>query len=206
MKKKKNNFYAYYLVESRQSAIVETWDECQQNTKRQNARYKGFETKDQANEWLNQGAEYEIKPKIKKVYKPLQEGIYFDAGTGRGDGVEVRLTNKNKDPLLNQILNKDKINKHDNYNLGKLVTNNYGELVGLYLALKLANKLNIKHIFGDSKLVIDYWSKGFSKIEDKKTIDLIKKVKILRKEFETEGGHLEHISGDINPADLGFHK
>jgi hypothetical protein len=28
----------------------------------------------------------------------------------------------------------------------------------------------------------------------------------MRKEFEKNKGVIKHISGDINPADLGFHK
>ena len=38
------------------------------------------------------------------------------------------------------------------------------------------------------------------------TVELIKKVKQAREEFEKNGGIIEYVSGDYNPADLGFHK
>jgi len=37
-------------------------------------------------------------------------------------------------------------------------------------------------------------------------VELIKKVALLRTEFEKNGGTVKKISGDVNPADLGFHK
>ena len=37
-------------------------------------------------------------------------------------------------------------------------------------------------------------------------IELIKKVSKLREEFERENGKIKKISGDVNPADLGFHR
>jgi len=38
------------------------------------------------------------------------------------------------------------------------------------------------------------------------TVELAKKVVKLRKEFEKSGGNIAHVSGDINPSDLGFHR
>ena len=64
-------------------------------------------------------------------------------------------------------------------------------------------------ICGDSSLVIDYWSNGRynkSNLTDQDTIELIRKVKELREEFQKQGGKVKHVSGDVNPADLGFHK
>jgi hypothetical protein len=62
-------------------------------------------------------------------------------------------------------------------------------------------------IFGDSKLVIDYWSKGFIKKEvDGETIDLAKTVASERRIYESKGGEISRVSGDDNPADLGFHR
>ena len=66
----------------------------------------------------------------------------------------------------------------------------------------------MKIIYGDSKLILDYWSKGLfnrDKLEEE-TVELIEKVTEMRKEYEKNGGRAEHISGDYNPADLGFHK
>lgn len=72
----------------------------------------------------------------------------------------------------------------------------------------MALKGNIKKIFGDSKLIIESWSKGY--IKEKKisleTVNLAKEVKRLRDEFEKMGGKIDYISGLSNPADLEFHK
>ena len=207
MSKKKNNFYAYKIVETDEKGILKTWDECQKKVKGVNAKYKGFKTQAEAEAWLSLGAEYGMDKKVHKFTKKLIKGIYFDAGTGRGNGVEVRLTDVDGNSLLNQILNKDKVNQYDNYDLGYDVTNNYGELTGLYLALSLALKTDEKNIFGDSSLVINFWSKNrYSDILPINTIKLIKKVVKLRDEFEKVGGVVKFVSGDINPADLGFHK
>ena len=74
-------------------------------------------------------------------------------------------------------------------------------------ALKLSIKKGIKKIFGDSKLVIEYWSRGFIKRKDLPvaTVKLADKVAKLRKKFESQGGEGGRVSGDDNPADLGFH-
>ena len=174
--------------------------------KGQKARYKSFPTRDEAKAWLDSGAEYEIKEK--KAPALDKNGLYFDAGTGRGIGVEVRVTDYKGNSLLPQILPKEKVSVHGNYVLKKGRTNNYGELAGIYIALKYAAKKGIKIIYGDSKLILDYWSKGLfnrDKLE-KDTVELIEKVTEMRKEYEKNGGRAEHISGDYNPADLGFHK
>jgi ribonuclease HI len=91
--------------------------------------------------------------------------------------------------------------------LGHEVTNNYGELFACKKALELALKNGELRIFGDSKLVVEYWSKGHVKYEvGEETVNLANEVKKLRKEFEVLGGRIILISGGNNPADLGFHK
>ncbi len=206
MRKMAKKYYAYYLVESDKNGILENWKECEILVKGQKARYKSFPTRDEAKAWLDSGAEYEIKEK--KAPALDKNGLYFDAGTGRGIGVEVRVTDYKGNSLLPQILPKEKVSVHGNYVLKKGRTNNYGELAGIYIALKYAAKKGIKIIYGDSKLILDYWSKGLfnrDKLE-KDTVELIEKVTEMRKEYEKNGGRAEHISGDYNPADLGFHK
>ena len=100
-----------------------------------------------------------------------------------------------------------KINQYGNYFVGLNRTNNFGELTGLYLALKYAKKFNIKKIYGDSQLVIDYWSqRRYNAYNlDNDTINLIETVAVMRRDFENEGGKVARIDGDYNPADLGFH-
>lgn len=140
--------------------------------------------------------------------KPLEPGIYFDAGTGRGNGVEVSVTDEKGQSLLDKILSKNQINQCGKYVLSGDVTNNYGELLACSFALQIALKTKAQKIFGDSKLVLDFWSKGHIKsgVAPPKTGQLAYSVAKLRKEFESKGGSLEHISGEDNPADLGFHK
>lgn len=189
-------YYAYETVDEK--GITDSWPKCQQKVKGVRSRFKSFTSKEEAQRWLDVGSSYKVK---------LEDGIYFDSGTGRGDGVEVRVTDKDKNSLLYKILKPEKINVHGNYNLGKDVTNNFGELVGLYLALKLAQKTQDKNIYGDSALVIDYWSRGiYNKTINEDTQKLIKKVTKLREDYDKNGGKIHLVSGDINPADLGFHK
>lgn len=213
-KEKSVKFYAYKIIETNEKGIFDNWPDCQKKVNNKVANYKKFNSKIEAKEWLDTGANYSKKKYNKKIQKqtflPIEDGIYFDAGTGRGKGVEVRITDKEKNSLIDEIkeiLDKTKINIYKNYHLGKGFTNNYGELKALYVAINLAIKKNIKNVYGDSKLVIDYWSKGRIKDEvAEHTKELAKKVTALRKKFELSGGKIIHISGDINPADLGFHK
>ncbi|MGL4999196.1 MAG: viroplasmin family protein [Cetobacterium sp.] len=202
-------YYAFIIDRDNYSAIVTSWPECQRLIKNKSARYKSFKTEKEAKEWLANGGIYEDKKqKIKDAKEKLTDGIYFDAGTGRGIGVEVRVTDKSGFSLLDVIMPETMINEFGNYLAPEGSTNNYGELIGAYLAIDIAIKKRNLQIFGDSKLIIDYWSKGhYNKTSlNEKTINLIKKISIRREQFEKLGGLIKHVSGDINPADLGFHK
>ncbi|MGL4671401.1 ribonuclease H1 domain-containing protein [Cetobacterium sp.] len=202
-------YYAFIIDKENYSAIVTSWPECQQLTKGKKARYKSFKTEKEAKDWLSEGGIYEDKKqKIKEAKEKLIDGIYFDAGTGRGIGVEVRVTDIKGTSLLDNIMPEHMINEFGNYLAPEGSTNNYGELIGIYLAIDIAIRKNNLKIFGDSKLIIDYWSKGhYNKSSlNEKTINLIKKTAARREQFENVGGKIEHVSGDINPADLGFHK
>ena len=192
--------YYAYILPSGQSAVVTTWAKCESAVRGQKgARYKSFKNEKEAEEWLSAGALYGIK-------KELPDGIYFDAGTGRGEGVEISVTDKDGADLLASTMPKDLINSHGKHLLPKGKTNNYGELLACFYAIKIAEKKKFKNIFGDSALVIDYWSKGFIKKEvGTETVDLAKKIALMRREFEAAGGKIERVSGDDNPADLGFH-
>lgn len=202
--KKKDKFYAYYIIESKKGAVVTDWDRCKQITQQNRCRYKSFDSEKEAKEWLDAGAVYESK---QNVEAKLLEAIYFDAGTGRGIGTEVRVTDKYGNSLIDKIVPNDKVNEHGNYLTKEGSTNNFGELLGLFIALKLSLETENKLIMGDSKLVIDFWSKGRIKSDiAEETKELAQKVLKLRTKFENLGGKIEHISGDINPADLGFHR
>ncbi len=203
--KKSKKYYAYNLFEIGKAGIVTSWDECKNITAIGKARYKSFKTYEEAKEWLDMGGRYLSETEIRMG---LPDGIYFDAGTGRGIGTEVRVTDKMGNSLLHKLLPQEKVNAHGNYLTKEGSTNNFGELLGLYCALKIAIEENILNIYGDSNLVISYWSKGLIKRESQKkeTLDLAEKVVTLRRRYESIGGQIQHISGDINPADLGFHK
>lgn len=214
----KQKYYAYFFDE-KNNGIVDNWGECEKIVHGTKARYKSFIDKSVAQEWLDSGASYERNIGLNApINATLEKGIYFDAGTGRGIGVEVRITNENKENILDKIspsalkkLLKDTTwikNEFGNIQVEPGKTNNFGELIGFYFALNCAKILKQNVILGDSRLVIDYWSLGRfheSNLESD-TINYINKVILLRKEFEKNKGVVKHISGDINPADLGFHK
>jgi ribonuclease HI len=211
MKSKKNQYYAYFVPSGTKvaSGITEDWKICEKLvTGKTGARYKGFATKHEAEAWLGQGAMYEVKARPK-----LEPGVYFDAGTGRGDGVEISVTDEHGKNLLHKAVPKEELNS-----FGKHVvrigggaagdaTNNYGELLALRYALEIARAAGVKKIFGDSKLVIDYWSKWKMKRKElpEETVMLAEEVSRAREAFEADGGEVARISGDHNPADLGFH-
>jgi ribonuclease HI len=122
--------------------------------------------------------------------------------------VEVSVTDEKGKNLLSEKLAGKKLNEFGKLVLENGLTNNYGELLAMKFALELAKKNKAEKIFGDSKLVINYWSKGFVKVENinQETLELIDKVCALREKFEKSGGAVIHVSGRDNPADLGFHK
>lgn len=199
---RKNKYYAYYIPSKNISGITDNWQECEKLVSgKPNAKYKGFQTKKEAGGWLKIGADYSFK-------NEAEPGIYFDAGTGRGQGVEVSVTDEKGKNLLTEIMPKKNLNKFEKYILADNFTNNYGELLALKFALKIAAKKKIKKIFGDSRLVINYWSKGFVKMENvsRETLELIDEVFILRQKFEKNRGVIIYVEGKNNPADLGFHK
>ena len=214
----KQKYYAYFFDE-KNNGIVDTWSECEKIVHGTKARYKSFIDKSVAQDWLDSGANYEKKISLKTpVNTTLEKGIYFDSGTGRGIGVEVRVTDENKENILDKIspsalkeLLKDTTwikNEFGNIQFETKKTNNFGELIGFYFALNCAKLLKYNLILGDSRLGIDYWCFGrfHENNLELETINYINKVIQLRKEFEKNKGIVRHISGDVNPADLGFHK
>lgn len=215
----KKKFYAYLIPSKERQGITDNWLECERYVKGvYGARYRGFDSRAEAAEWLHGGAKYknpEFTPTpnggLRRSMKrpPLGVGVYFDAGTGRGDGVEISVTDEKGRDLLGRVLAKSKINKFGKHLVAHAeATNNYGELLALNYALKYAMKEEEKSVFGDSKLVIDYWSKRQIKKKDvaAKTVKLAMEVAALRESFEEGGGVVSRIPGGDNPADLGFHR
>ena len=214
----KNKFYGYYIIDTKESGVLDSWELCKKKVQGSKSRYKGFSTYNEAKAWIEEGAKYEENPKRREELQKkrveneknkakLPEAVNFDAGTGRGIGVEARVTDLRGSSYIYDYF-PTRVNEHGNINLGKDKTNNYGELVGLYCALEIAEKEKIYEIYGDSNLILFYWSKGrYSKDSlPEKTVELIEIVTKKRREFESKGGKVDYVSGDINPADLGFHK
>ncbi|MGB7957484.1 MAG: ribonuclease H family protein [Minisyncoccia bacterium] len=203
MSSKKKKYYAY-LLPSGKSGVTDDWSSCEKIVSGvMGAHYRGFFSKEDAQAWLREGARYEIK-----VHKKAGPGIYFDAGTGRGEGVEISVTDENGRNLLHKALPKKELNRFGKHLLDDEATNNYGELLALRYALVIAKKEKAKKIFGDSKLVIEYWSRHRAKRKElpRETVHLLDEVAELREKFEAAGGVVLRISGDDNPADLGFHR
>jgi ribonuclease HI len=205
-----NKFYAYFVPariggsRTGKSGVADSWEKCGKIvTGEEGARYKGFKTKDEAEKWLELGANYQIK-----TVKKLEPGIYFDAGTGRGHGVEISVTDEGGKNLLHKSIPKNELNRFGKLLLDSDATNNYGELLAMSHAIEIAGKKKVKKVFGDSKLVIDYWSKWRFKKNDlpEQTVELAENVSRLRSDFEKRGGVVKRISGADNPADLGFHR
>lgn len=202
MKNAGKYIYAYLVPGKELRGVADTWEECERYVKGEpDARFRKFRMREEAEQWLDGGADYASKPSA-------EPGIYFDSGTGRGQGVEISVTDENGNDLLSKILPERQINRFGKHWVFKDASNNYGELLACSLALKIALQEGVKKVFGDSKLVIEYWSLGKIKKNevDEATVALAWEVKKLRKEFEAIGGILSRVPGDANPADLGFHR
>jgi len=89
----KKKYYAYSV--NGKKGITDNWPECQKFVLGINgAKFKGFESQEAAEAWLNAGADY----KLKNI--AAEDGIYFDSGTGAGNGVEINVTDKIGKKLL----------------------------------------------------------------------------------------------------------
>lgn len=196
----KKKYYAYQV--GKEKGIADNWDECQKIVAgAPGAKYKSFESEDEARRWLDAGADYAVR------HIAREPGIYFDAGTGGGNGVEINVTDSRGHSLLHRVLPENELSARGHHLLEGGRTNNYGELLACKYALQIALETGMEKIFGDSKLVLDFWSKGRIKKEmDAETVALAGEVAKLRKKFERWGGCIGRISGGANPADLGFHK
>lgn len=210
MSMKNKKFYAYKVND--ESKIVANWGECKKIVEGvKGARYKSFDSIEKARKWLDEGAFYTSKKiDIENEKDKLdKKAIYFDSGTGRNGSVEISVTDYEGIPLLFKAVSEGRVTKYGTMILDKDKSNNFGELAALFIALKVAKKLHFKKICGDSKLVIDYWSKGLvskKKQTDSQLMQLIKRVSRMREEFENKGGKIERIKGSVNPADIGFHR
>lgn len=231
----RKRFYAWRVGD--EEGVTTSWPECEAKVKGRNARYKRFSTLEEALAWLRDGAKYgpwddgvrplrltkeggagrarpNRRPKAQHrtptIGPPLpRDAIYFDSGTGRGQGIEVNVTTWDRKPVAHLLVSGERITPYGTIQLSKGRTNNYGELLACLLAIRAARRLGFKKVGGDSRLVLDYWSKGHVKRPltraDPDLARLVEMTKAERAAFEAEGGVLHHVRGSLNPADLGFH-
>jgi len=205
-KPRRKKYYAYLLLDG-ESGVMASWADCEAKVSGRNARYRGFPTKAEAKAWLEAGALYEARPRAATADLP-QDGVFFDAGTGGGKGARARVTDRHGVPLTYLAVDENRVDPDGNVPLpGR--TNNFAELFACNLALSVAQTLDAKIVLGDSKLVFDFWSLGHVSLKlscDQKLVALARETAKARAAFEAKGGRLKRISGDVNPADLGFHR
>ena len=208
--KRKNTFYAWRLGDD--EGIVATWAECDARVSgRSNARYKGFRTREDAVAWLAGGALWGGGgTRSKRNAGDLPEGaVFFDSGTGSGEGTEINVTDRDGVPLVHLAVAKERLTPRGTVFLTAGRTNNYGELLACLLALRVARKLGLRTVAGDSRLVLDFWSRAHLSATARADPDLARLADLTETErvaFEAGGGVLVHVPGGLNPADLGFHK
>lgn len=222
----------YAVRKGREMGIFENWTECKASVEKfPGAEYKSFTTKEEALRYL---FGEDIIPNKKAPVPGLYFDGGTGLSASLDENVaETNLTDELGNPLLTKTLF---LSLPENIRFGSFYerdqmktilfkqadgfTNNFAELYGLYLALCFAGnrisqgnafsdpveKERFYHIYGDSELVIRWWSTGHVNINDEKTVFLSKEVMKLRLIYENNGGRIIKISGDINPADLGFHK
>ena len=134
-----NNIKLYAVVNGFESRLFDNWDDCSNFVKgKSGVKYKKFASEQEANAWImeNLSVKTSFEEVAEKVYDPSI--IYFDAGTGRGIGVEVRVTDSLGNSLINKIASNSSfidlcnrygfiVNDFGNVQLPKNFTNNYGE-------------------------------------------------------------------------------
>ncbi len=203
--------YAYHT--ETEDGIADSWDECERIVRGRRARYRGFDDHGAAQRWLDAGAWYEDRETEKReaLRAYPEDSVFFDSGTGPGRGTEIRVTDRSGITIVHLAEHEEgRLVPEGNIVLGHSRTNNYGELLACLLGIQAAVKLGSKHVYGDSKLVLDYWSKGRvskeKRADDPDLASLAAETKRARSRFEKDGGTLGRISGGLNPADLGFHR
>ena len=203
--------YAWHTED--EEGVAASWEDCERSVKGRSARFRCFEDRRSALDWLAQGAPYEDREAARRdaLSGCPEDSLFFDSGTGPGRGVEVRVTDRDGTPLVH--LGKPvegRLTREGNLILGRGRTNNFGELMACLLALRAARATGRLHVMGDSRRVLDFWSRGrvsrAKRAEDPDLARLAAETASERRCFEASGGRVDWIPGGVNPADLGFHR
>jgi hypothetical protein len=203
--------YAFHT--ETEEGVTASWDECERIVRGRRARYRGFASRAEALAWLEAGAIYEDRALEKRealeAYPP--DSVFFDSGTGPGRGTEIRLSDRDGVPLVHlSDYDEGMLVPEGNIVIGRLRTNNYGELLACLLAIQAATRLGSRHVLGDSRLVVEYWSLGrvsrAKRATDPDLAALARRTAAARRRFESLGGSVGLVPGRLNPADLGYHR
>jgi ribonuclease HI len=205
-------WYAWAIDGER--GVCGTWPECERIVRgRRAARFRSFADRADAERWLAEGAPARDRARDKReALDALPENaVFFDSGTGPGRGVEVNVTDRDGVPMAHLAAPAEgELTAQGTVVLGRKRTNNYGELYGCLLALRAAERLGSRHVFGDSRLVLEFWSRGYVTAARRASDPALRELSVLVREaraaFERKGGVLAHVPGGTNPADLGHHR
>lgn len=208
MSKKKNKFYVVWI--GKKPGIYSSWAECQEQIKGQNAKYKGFTTKDEAEFAFGRSYKdyYGMKGQ-KKVLTPAQITKY---GKPIGESIAVDAAFNGKEMEYQGVFVETGTQV---FKFGPIKggSNNIGEFLALVHVLAYQKKHKIKYpIYSDSKIAISWIQRKTCNTqlvatpENKKIFELIERaLKWLRTndywEFKILKWNTE-IWGEI-PADFG---
>jgi len=192
--------YGYIDLEHLKVSFVQNWSEYKLLNNK--GLVKNFKTEVELNNWSKL---VEKKVKLKEFNEP-QNYIYCDSGTAFGE-VEVRVTNHLGYPLIEDLIDINYLNSRGNLCVGQ--TNNYGELMGSYLAMKLileVPKYAMKNILCDSAIVVFFWLiNEFHNLDvNYKYINFLRSALELYLKFSSLGLEVGYIPREFNPADLRY--
>lgn len=141
-----------YLTQNRQF-ITNKRNEIENVLNSKDIEYKKFNSYKNAIEWL------EFKKKEEKEKTLI---LKYDFKISEDGRKKIIIKDQNDNDILNEnIMNKLKLTKDDVYINTENTNYYYEELIGLYLSLKIALKINIvKEILVNSELILNYWLKG----------------------------------------------
>ena len=153
----------------------------------------------------------------------MMEEIYVDGCNNKTIGACSTVTDKYGNDLIgpySEFLTRFEFLKHFDkkeynnrvlyeVNFTDVITqqNNGAELLAMVIGLCIAIYYDVKTIYSDSTLIIEYWS---TKLSTKINCPLKRQLQYfcvqIATKFRNKGGQIKHISGAKNPADPGFHR